>query len=191
MKNHIHIISQTASVRTLQKNNNNTILLTASVHSFYFLQASLWFLWANSACQVCADWLTQHLARATNTRSTSSSPSCRLRMCLLWDWSTAAGCKYSYLIIHYSCALLFFFPSLSTVYDLLTSPDCLPDLLQGGLAEQGVNEAFILTTFKLQPKSGTSVFTLYNPRDNSKYFEFTVMGKLNRGRWTQKSLCYC
>ncbi|TMS07980.1 Thrombospondin-4 [Larimichthys crocea] len=66
------------------------------------------------------------------------------------------------------------------VYDLLTSPDCLPDLLQGGLAEQGVNEAFILTTFKLQPKSGTSVFTLYNPRDNSKYFEFTVMGKLNR-----------
>uniref|UniRef100_A0A3Q1JXP9 Thrombospondin 4a n=1 Tax=Anabas testudineus TaxID=64144 RepID=A0A3Q1JXP9_ANATE len=70
--------------------------------------------------------------------------------------------------------------SLSTVYDLLTSPDCLPDLLQGGLAEQGVNEAFILTSFKLQPKSGTTVFGLYNPRDNSKYFEFTVMGKLNR-----------
>uniref|UniRef100_A0A8D0CZP7 Thrombospondin 4b n=1 Tax=Sander lucioperca TaxID=283035 RepID=A0A8D0CZP7_SANLU len=66
------------------------------------------------------------------------------------------------------------------VYDLLTSPDCLPDLLQGGLAEQGVNEAFILTSFKLQPNTGTSVFTLYNPRDNSKYFEFTVMGKLNR-----------
>eukprot|EP00064_Thunnus_orientalis_P020847 superscaffoldBa00005979_g20997 len=66
------------------------------------------------------------------------------------------------------------------VYDLLTSPDCLPDLLQGGLAEQGVNEAFILTTFKLQPKTGTTVFGLYNPRDNSKYFEFTVMGKLNR-----------
>lgn len=70
---------------------------------------------------------------------------------------------------------------LSTVYDLLTSPDCLPDLLQGGLAEQGVNEAFILASFKLQPKTGTSVFGLYNPRDNSKYFEFTVMGKLNRG----------
>ncbi|CAB1448380.1 unnamed protein product [Pleuronectes platessa] len=66
------------------------------------------------------------------------------------------------------------------VYDLLTSPDCLPDLLQGGLAEQGVNEAFILATFKLQPKTGTTVFGLYNPRDNSKYFEFTVMGKLNR-----------
>ncbi|KAL4004758.1 trichohyalin [Sarotherodon galilaeus] len=66
------------------------------------------------------------------------------------------------------------------VYDLLTSPDCLPDLLQGGLTGQGVNEAFILTSFKLQPKTGTTVFGLYNPRDNSKYFEFTVMGKLNR-----------
>uniref|UniRef100_A0A8K9X0I1 Thrombospondin 4a n=1 Tax=Oncorhynchus mykiss TaxID=8022 RepID=A0A8K9X0I1_ONCMY len=65
-------------------------------------------------------------------------------------------------------------------YDLLNSPDCLPDLLQGGLVEQGVNEAFILTTFKLQPKTGTTVFGLYNPRDNSKYFEFTVLGKLNR-----------
>uniref|UniRef100_A0A8C8GIL8 Thrombospondin 4b n=1 Tax=Oncorhynchus tshawytscha TaxID=74940 RepID=A0A8C8GIL8_ONCTS len=54
------------------------------------------------------------------------------------------------------------------------------NLLQGGLVEQGVNEAFILTTFKLQPKTGTTVFGLYNPRDNSKYFEFTVLGKLNR-----------
>lgn len=70
------------------------------------------------------------------------------------------------------------------MYDLITSPDCLPDLLQGGLLEQGVNEAFILTSFKLQPKTGTSVFGLYNPRDNSKYFEFTVMGKLNRGGQT-------
>lgn len=72
------------------------------------------------------------------------------------------------------------------MYDLLTSPDCLPDLLQGGLVEQGVNEAFILTSFKLQPKTGTSVFGLYNPRDNSKYFEFTVMGKLNRGGQTRE-----
>lgn len=72
----------------------------------------------------------------------------------------------------------------STVYDLLTSPDCLPDLLQGGLLEQGVDEAFILTSFKLQPKTGSSLFGLYNPRDNSKYFEFTVMGKLNRGGQT-------
>lgn len=67
------------------------------------------------------------------------------------------------------------------VYNLLTSPDCLPDLLHGGLAEQGVTELFILTTFRLQPRTGTTVFTLFNPQDNSKYFEFTVMGKLNKG----------
>lgn len=69
----------------------------------------------------------------------------------------------------------------SAVYNLLTSPDCLPDLLHGGLAEQGVTELFLLATFRLQPRTGTSVFGLYNPQDNSKYFEFTIMGKLNKG----------
>uniref|UniRef100_A0A671QEW8 Thrombospondin-4-B n=1 Tax=Sinocyclocheilus anshuiensis TaxID=1608454 RepID=A0A671QEW8_9TELE len=68
----------------------------------------------------------------------------------------------------------------STVYNLLTSPDCLPDLLHGGLAEQGVTELFILTTFRLQPRTGNTIFSLYNPRDNSKYFEFSVLGKLNK-----------
>uniref|UniRef100_A0A673MII6 Thrombospondin-4-B-like n=1 Tax=Sinocyclocheilus rhinocerous TaxID=307959 RepID=A0A673MII6_9TELE len=66
------------------------------------------------------------------------------------------------------------------VYNLLTSPDCLPDLLHGGLAEQGVTELFILTTFRLQPRTGNTIFSLYNPRDNSKYFEFSVLGKLNK-----------
>uniref|UniRef100_A0A8C8MGV7 Thrombospondin 4a n=1 Tax=Oncorhynchus tshawytscha TaxID=74940 RepID=A0A8C8MGV7_ONCTS len=84
-----------------------------------------------------------------------------------------------YFTLHFPLQLFYFIFS-SVVYDLLNSPDCLPDLLQGGLVEQGVNEAFILTTFKLQPKTGTTVFGLYNPRDNSKYFEFTVLGKLNR-----------
>ncbi|KAK3524583.1 hypothetical protein QTP70_029895 [Hemibagrus guttatus] len=68
----------------------------------------------------------------------------------------------------------------STVYNLLTSPDCLPDLLHGGLAEQGVTELFLLATFRLQSRTGTTVFGLYNPRDNSKYFEFTILGKLNK-----------
>ncbi|KAI2651609.1 Thrombospondin-4-B [Labeo rohita] len=68
----------------------------------------------------------------------------------------------------------------SPVYNLLTSPDCLPDLLHGGLAEQGVTELFILTTFRLQPRTGNTIFSLYNPRDNSKYFEFSVLGKLNK-----------
>lgn len=67
------------------------------------------------------------------------------------------------------------------VYNLLASPECLPDLLQEGLAAQSVNEVFILTSFSLQPKTGSTVFSLYNPRDNSKFFEFTVQGKLNRG----------
>uniref|UniRef100_A0A3B3TD39 Thrombospondin 4b n=1 Tax=Paramormyrops kingsleyae TaxID=1676925 RepID=A0A3B3TD39_9TELE len=66
------------------------------------------------------------------------------------------------------------------VYNLLASPECLPDLLQEGLAAQSVNEVFILTSFSLQPKTGSTVFSLYNPRDNSKFFEFTVQGKLNR-----------
>uniref|UniRef100_A0A8C2D1A8 Thrombospondin 4b n=1 Tax=Cyprinus carpio TaxID=7962 RepID=A0A8C2D1A8_CYPCA len=68
----------------------------------------------------------------------------------------------------------------SGMYNLLTSPDCLPDLLHGGLAEQGVTELFILTTFRLQPRTGNTIFSLYNPQDNSKYFEFSVLGKLNK-----------
>lgn len=97
-----------------------------------------------------------------------------------WSSCTLLGCLAS-VNLHIIASFSYF---SSTVYDLITSPDCLPDLLQGGLVDQGVNEAFILTSFKLQPKTGTSVFGLYNPRDNSKYFEFTVMGKLNRGGQT-------
>ena len=54
-------------------------------------------------------------------------------------------------------------------------------MLHGGLREQGVKELFILTTFQLQPKGGSNIFSLYNPQDNSKYFEFTVLAKLNKG----------
>uniref|UniRef100_A0AAR2KBT4 Thrombospondin 4b n=1 Tax=Pygocentrus nattereri TaxID=42514 RepID=A0AAR2KBT4_PYGNA len=72
------------------------------------------------------------------------------------------------------------FMSIAKVYNLLTSPECLPDLLHGGLAEQGVTELFLLATFRLQPRTGTTVFGLYNPQDGSKYFEFTVLGKLNK-----------
>ncbi|XP_066501449.1 thrombospondin-4-B [Hoplias malabaricus] len=68
----------------------------------------------------------------------------------------------------------------STVYNLLTSPECLPDLLHGGLAEQGVTELFLLATFRLQQRTGTTVFGLLNPEDGTKYFEFTVLGKLNK-----------
>lgn len=141
------------------------------VHNFDLLQAL--FLCGSSDPAKFA----QKSPRTTNTRS-SSTHSCRLKVCL--HPSVVAGSKI--LIPHHLLLVCFISLSLSAVYNLLTSPDCLPDLLQGGLAEQGVNEAFILTTFKLQPKTGTTLFGLFNPRDNSKYFEFTVMGKLNRGK---------
>ncbi|MBN3322731.1 TSP4B protein, partial [Atractosteus spatula] len=66
------------------------------------------------------------------------------------------------------------------VYDLLATPESLPDLVEQGLTASSVNEVFILTTFKLQPKTGTTIFGLYSRRDNTKIFEFTVLGKLNR-----------
>lgn len=67
------------------------------------------------------------------------------------------------------------------VYDLLVSPDCLPDLLQGGLKNKNVNDVFILTTFQVQNKAPVRVFRIYNPTDNTDHFDFTVHGKLNKG----------
>ncbi|XP_055017898.1 thrombospondin-4a [Boleophthalmus pectinirostris] len=65
-------------------------------------------------------------------------------------------------------------------YDLLVSPDCLPDLLQGSLKNKGRDEAFLLSSFKLQNKAPTSLFSIINPRDNSKYIELSVQAKLNK-----------
>lgn len=67
------------------------------------------------------------------------------------------------------------------VYDLLVSPDCLPDLLQGGLKNKNVNDVFILKTFQVQNKAPTRVFRIYNPTDSTDYFDFTIHGKLNKG----------
>ncbi|XP_077570797.1 thrombospondin-4-B-like isoform X2 [Stigmatopora nigra] len=66
------------------------------------------------------------------------------------------------------------------VYDLLVSPDCLPDLLQGNLKNKGRDEAFLLSTFKLQNKSPTSLYSVINPSDNSKYLELNVQAKLSK-----------
>uniref|UniRef100_A0A3Q3E234 Thrombospondin 4a n=1 Tax=Hippocampus comes TaxID=109280 RepID=A0A3Q3E234_HIPCM len=63
-------------------------------------------------------------------------------------------------------------------YDLLVSPDCLPDLLQGSLKNKGRDEAFLLSSFKLQTKAPTSIFSIVNPKDNSKYLELNVQAKL-------------
>ncbi|CAL1615968.1 unnamed protein product [Knipowitschia caucasica] len=66
------------------------------------------------------------------------------------------------------------------VYDLLVSPDCLPDLLQGSLKNKGRDEAFLLSSFRLHNKAPTSVFSVINPRDNSKYIELSVQAKLSK-----------
>ncbi|KAM9360292.1 thrombospondin-4a isoform 2-T2 [Symphorus nematophorus] len=66
------------------------------------------------------------------------------------------------------------------VYDLLESPDCLPDLLQGSLKNKGRDEAFILSSFRLQNKAPSSLFSVINPKDNTKYLELSVQAKLNK-----------
>lgn len=67
------------------------------------------------------------------------------------------------------------------MYDLLDSPDCLPDLLQGSLKNKGRNEAFLLSSFKLQSRAPTSLYSVINPKDNSKYLELSVQSKLSKG----------
>uniref|UniRef100_A0A8D3CE16 Thrombospondin 4a n=1 Tax=Scophthalmus maximus TaxID=52904 RepID=A0A8D3CE16_SCOMX len=64
-----------------------------------------------------------------------------------------------------------------TVYDLLKSPDCLPELLQGKLKSKGQDEAFLLSSFRLHNKGPTSLFSVINPKDNTKYFDFSVQAK--------------
>lgn len=72
-------------------------------------------------------------------------------------------------------------PSPVSVYDLLDSPDCLPDLLQGSLKNKGRDEAFLLSSFRLYTKAPTSLYSVINPKDNTKYLEFSVQAKLNKG----------
>lgn len=67
------------------------------------------------------------------------------------------------------------------VYDLLDSPDCLPDLLQGSLKNKGRDEAFLLSSFRLQTKAPTSLYSVINPKENTKYLELIVQAKLNKG----------
>ncbi|XP_063819539.1 thrombospondin-4 [Pseudophryne corroboree] len=52
--------------------------------------------------------------------------------------------------------------------------------LQQALSNPSMNEVYVLSTFKLQPKSTATLFGLYSAKDNTRYFEFTVMGRLNK-----------
>lgn len=76
---------------------------------------------------------------------------------------------------------LFNNPFSVLVYDLLESPDCLPDLLQGSLKNKGRDEAFLLSSFRLQNKAPTSLYSVVNPKDNTKYLELSVQAKLSKG----------
>lgn len=67
------------------------------------------------------------------------------------------------------------------VYDLLVSPDCLPDLLQGSLKNKGRDEAFLLSSFQLYSLAPTSLYTVINPKDNTKYLDLSVQAKLSKG----------
>ncbi|KAF5906610.1 thrombospondin-4-B-like isoform X1, partial [Clarias magur] len=76
--------------------------------------------------------------------------------------------------------LTYMVTSQGIVYDLLASPDCLPDLLQGGLKDKNVNDVYILTTFQVQNKAPMHIFRIYNPTDNTDVLDFSVYGKLNK-----------
>uniref|UniRef100_A0A8C9MU64 Thrombospondin 4 n=1 Tax=Serinus canaria TaxID=9135 RepID=A0A8C9MU64_SERCA len=54
------------------------------------------------------------------------------------------------------------------------------NFLQQTFGDPLLNEVYLLSTFKLQPKSTATVFGLYSSADNSKYFEFTVMGRMSK-----------
>ncbi|XP_032371559.1 thrombospondin-4a [Etheostoma spectabile] len=66
------------------------------------------------------------------------------------------------------------------IYDLLVSPDCLPDLFQGSLKNKGRDEAFLLSSFRLHSKAPTSLYSVINPKDNTKYLELSVQAKLSK-----------
>ncbi|KAM4710017.1 thrombospondin-4 [Discoglossus pictus] len=68
------------------------------------------------------------------------------------------------------------------VLDLLSTPvqRQITGFLQQALSNPSMNEVYVLSTFKLQPKSTSTLFGLYSANDNTRYFEFTVMGRLNK-----------
>lgn len=83
-------------------------------------------------------------------------------------------------------ALTTCFPLFSLVFDLLPSSSqrLNPGALQPILTDPTLHEIYLISTFKLQSKSSATIFGLYSSSDNSKYFEFTVMGRLNKGKPT-------
>ncbi|KAH0627995.1 hypothetical protein JD844_008634 [Phrynosoma platyrhinos] len=73
---------------------------------------------------------------------------------------------------------------LFIVFDLLSTSNqrLVKTFLQQALSDSTLNEVYVLSTFKLQPKSTAVIFGLYSSTENRKYFEFTVMGRVNKAR---------
>ncbi|GAB0203861.1 thrombospondin-4 [Grus japonensis] len=73
-------------------------------------------------------------------------------------------------------------PPAPRVFDLLpySNKRVVTNFLQQALGDPALNDVYVLSTFKLQPKSTATIFGLYSLADNSKYFEFTVMGRMNK-----------
>lgn len=44
-----------------------------------------------------------------------------------------------------------------------------------------VNDVYLLSTFRLPPKQGGTLFGLYSKKDNTKWLEVSVVGKINKG----------
>lgn len=81
-------------------------------------------------------------------------------------------------------SLIIPFSPFSLVFDLLPSSSqrLNPAVLQPILTDPTLNEVYVISTFKLHSKSSSTILGLYSSIDGSKYFEFTVMGRLNKGK---------
>lgn len=68
--------------------------------------------------------------------------------------------------------------------DVLSTPNqkLVKTYLQQALADPTVNEIYVLSTFRLQPKSTALIFGLYSSNENKKYFELIIMGRVNKGK---------
>ncbi|XP_021236969.1 thrombospondin-4 isoform X1 [Numida meleagris] len=73
-------------------------------------------------------------------------------------------------------------PPAPRVIDLLpyANKRVVTSFMQEALGDPMLNEVFLLSAFKLQPKSTATVFGLYSPADDRQYFEFAVMGRMSK-----------
>ncbi|XP_044536884.1 thrombospondin-4 [Gracilinanus agilis] len=95
-----------------------------------------------------------------------------------------ATLKAAFLFLHIFLQSWPLFGAQATpqVFDLLSSSNqkLVTSFLKPILMDPTLNEVYVISTFKLQTKSSATIFGLYSSSDNSKYFEFTVMGRLNK-----------